>query len=110
MYKRIQFLVYATAHTDTYTRVYVDEVNILLAGDDPIKLREAVGHQAWLDMWANETDQWGYPTDTPSATARVLRKLCDSVPGGATQVKQKFVETITFKQVDDDEKSKTLRN
>lgn len=56
----------------------------------------AVAHAAWRELWKNEKDKWGNETKKVSATARVLKKLCDMQ--GVDVVKEAFTAGITFEK------------
>lgn len=90
-----KYIVYATATGQHPIEVFVYPHDIQYIGE-----KLAVGHAVWLKMWENERDQWGMPTDRASPTARVLRRLCEQI--GTEIVKRKFVDSITFKEVEEE--------
>ena len=65
----------------------------------PVEVRDielSGEHAAWRELWKNEKDKWGNETKKVSATARVLRKLCDMQ--GVDFVKEAFTAGITFEK------------
>lgn len=64
----------------------------------------AVGMAAWNQLMENEKDSYGFPTDRPSATQRMLRELCMKL-GGVESVKKKFITTIVYSEENDDDKA-----
>lgn len=60
--------------------------------------RIAVANAAWDKLMENERDEDGMLTKNESPTARMLKALCKQVPGGAVAVRQKFRETIVYRE------------
>ena len=93
-----KYCVRGAINSEHYISVFVDYKDIDILGE-----QQAVGHAAWIELWENEKDEDGVRTDRPSHTARVLRKLCQSV--GTDDVKKKFISSIVFQKVKDDQAS-----
>lgn len=53
-------------------------------GDDPVKLREEVVHEAWRQLWNSDAK-------------RMLKNLCDEL--GVGVVKKRFSDNVTFREV-----------
>lgn len=86
-----------------HTTLVIDEKDFSLSH---LSEREVVAHALWCKLMENERTTWGIQSDKPSATARVLRKLCEKAgPDGVTKVKRHLTMCIVFerlKQMGDD--------
>lgn len=91
-----QYRVQAGISSDHHIHVFVSRRDIEVYGE-----QLAVGQAAWLSLWENEKDVYGFDTGKPSNTARMLRKLCESE--GTEKVKRKFIQTIVFKPEEEED-------